>query len=353
MTDTPTLYLGLDVHATTTVWALLQNGHPLRRGKTPTTREDLEELVTRLSEEGPMLAGQEVGTLASFVHDVVSGAGVRILSFNAYQLRMLCSSRKKSDRRDSYWLAKALQSGMYPHPVYIPPAPIRHLRGLLAQRETQVQEHSAWISRARAYFRMAGVTKVGSAWHMPSTIRIKLAREEITDPYLVEGLELCRRKILSIRAEKGRLESLLAEATKGNDDIRRLQTIPGFGDVVATAVYAQVGDIRRFGSARALCSYAGLVPSVRQTGHTLHMGAINKQGSPLLRRVLVQAAQVVINRCRSEDAVPLQRTAARIRHRSQRYKIAVVALARHLLRIAYYVLRDGTEYQPQRLTRTN
>ncbi len=350
---TSQIYLGLDVHASKTDWTVLRDGSKSRRGKVFTTEPQLSELVTRWTAEGDLLVGQEVGTMAQFVHDVVSGAGARILSFNAHQFRMLCSSRKKSDRRDSYWLAMALKSGMYPHPVYIPPPEIRYLRGVLAQRETQVQEHSAWVTRARSYFRMAGMTGMGSAWHMPSTIRSELARESITDPHLVEGLQLCCDKIVSIRTERARLETRLADATRDIDDVRRLMTIPGFGGIVASAVYAQVGDVRRFPNARALCSYAGVVPSVRQSGHTVHMGPITKQGSPMLRRVLVQAAQVVMSRCRSDEAAPLRRTAARIRHRSQRHKIAVVALARHMLRIAYYVLRDGTEYQPERLTRTN
>ena len=63
--------------------------------------------------------------MAYLVHDAIAGAGVEILSFNAHQLRMIASSRKKTDRRDAYWIARALQSGMYPHPVYIPAGEIR------------------------------------------------------------------------------------------------------------------------------------------------------------------------------------------------------------------------------------
>ena len=45
---------------------------------------------------------------------------------------MIAASRKKADRRDAYWIAKALQTGMYPHPVYIPTGEIRELRALLS-----------------------------------------------------------------------------------------------------------------------------------------------------------------------------------------------------------------------------
>jgi len=50
--------------------------------------------------------------MSYFVHDVCTAAGVKLLSFDAYHLRMIASSRKKTDTRDSYWLTKVLQAGM-------------------------------------------------------------------------------------------------------------------------------------------------------------------------------------------------------------------------------------------------
>jgi hypothetical protein len=52
--------------------------------------------------------GEEVGRLCHFVNDTVTAAGVKILSFNAQHLRMIASSRRKTDHRDAYWIAKAL-----------------------------------------------------------------------------------------------------------------------------------------------------------------------------------------------------------------------------------------------------
>jgi transposase len=112
-----------------------------------------------------------------------------------------------------------------------------------------------------------------------------------------------------------------------------------------------VGDVRRFPNAKALAAYAGLVPSVRQSGDVQRLGSITKTGSKALRSTLVQAAHVTASRCRSPEAEPLQAIAERVRGSRGRRKIAIVALARHLLRIAYYVLRDGTVYEAKRLER--
>ena len=89
-------YLGIDVHVTTSVWCLLDaTGKLVERGKTPTTAPELTTLVQRLSAQDELLAGQEVGKLSHFVYDTLTAAGVQILSFNAHQLRMICSSRQR------------------------------------------------------------------------------------------------------------------------------------------------------------------------------------------------------------------------------------------------------------------
>lgn len=64
--------------------------------------------MAELSRQDALPVGQEVGKRAYLVHDAVAGAGAEILSFNVHQLRVLASSRKKTDRRPAYWIARAL-----------------------------------------------------------------------------------------------------------------------------------------------------------------------------------------------------------------------------------------------------
>lgn len=118
-------------------------GEVAERGKTATTAPELQALVKRLSEPEPVLVGQEVGKMAYLAHDALTVVGTKILSFNAWHLRMIASSRKKTDRRDAYWIAKALQTGMTPTPVYIPTGEVRELRALLSRRQALASERSA------------------------------------------------------------------------------------------------------------------------------------------------------------------------------------------------------------------
>jgi len=169
------------------------------------------------------------------------------------------------------------------------------------------------------------------------------------DAHLGDALELCVRMDEMITSEIERVEQTLSDETRDIDAIQRLKTIPSVGDRVSVMLYAWIGDVKRFSSARELASYAGLVPSVRQSGTSQQLGRITKAGAPQLRSVLVQASHVLMFRCRRPEAAPLQAIVQRIHTGRGRRKIAVVAGARHILRIAYYILRDGTEYDPSLL----
>src|SRR3989442_10485511 len=148
----------MDVHAKSTVWCLVDaHGAVVGEGRIPTTAPTLTALMRELGHEDELLAGQEVGTLTYLVHDAVTAAGTTLLSFNAQQLRSIAASRKKTDRRDAYWIAKALQSGMYPHPVYVPTGAIRALRARLSQRRVLQTGYNPWAYRARADRATAGL----------------------------------------------------------------------------------------------------------------------------------------------------------------------------------------------------
>jgi transposase len=326
-----------------------EDGEVRARGKIETTVPALGELVAELSKQGALRVGQEVGTMAYLVHDAVAGAGVEILSFNAHQLRMIASSRKKTDRRDAYWIARALQTGMHPHPVYLPTGEIRELRALLTRRRMIQTDRNRWQYRARCALRASGVEVRTGGYYLRKVLDELLASPQGIDGHLADLLELCQRQEAALSLELRQVEAELRERTRTLEAIGRLQTMPGVGVLTATTIYAWVGDVRRFPDAKALAAYAGLVPSVHQSGDAQRLGSITKTGSKALRSTLVQAAHVLMNRCRGTDAIPLQAIGARVHTSRGRRKIATVALARHLLRIAYYILRDGTVYDPKRL----
>jgi transposase len=153
-------------------------------------------------------------------------------------------------------------------------------------------------------------------------------------------------------APRRRLDSLIAliddfdreiEATtkeidqraKADDRVDVLCQIRGVGRYTAMLIIAEIGEIARFPDARHLCAWAGLTPTVRSSDGKARLGHISRQGSPALRWALVKAAQ----KCTTGSG-PLREQFEQIAKRRER-KIAKVAVARQILTLSYYGLRDG------------
>jgi transposase len=78
------------------------------------------------------------------------------------------------------------------------------------------------------------------------------------------------------------VDAVVRARTQAVAAIQRLMTVPGIGPLTATMIYAWVGDVHRFPHAKQLAAYAGLVTTVRQSGGTVQVGRITKQGAPAL-----------------------------------------------------------------------
>jgi transposase len=134
-----------------------------------------------------------------------------------------------------------------------------------------------------------------------------------------------------IALAKQEIEALAVEDPR----VEVLTQLRGIGRYTAMLVIAEVGEISRFRSARHLCAWAGLTPTVRSSDSKPRLGHISQQGSPHIRWALVEAAQKV-----ATGGGPLRAAFQRIAKRRGR-NIAKVAVARRLLTLCYYGLRDG------------
>ncbi len=132
---------------------------------------------------------------------------------------------------------------------------------------------------------------------------------------------------------------------RSNPVSQRLQTIPGYGPIIATAMAASVTDPAIFRSGRGLAAWIGLVPKQTSTGGKQRLGRISKQGDPYLRWLLVAGAMSVIRQAkrRGTSGQPwLDQLIA-----DKPTKVAAVALANKMARIAWVLLmRDETYRQP-------
>jgi hypothetical protein len=149
----------------------------------------------------------------------------------------------------------------------------------------------------------------------------------------LDHLERLEREVLEVEAEiRNRMEPYAQQ-------IERLMTMPGVEEITAWTLLAELGpDMSVFGTARQAASWAGICPGNNESGGRRMSGRMRK-GNPYVRRALCEAAWGATHKKRSYLPVLYRRIRSRAGHQK-----ALIALAHHMLIIAFHILNDGVEY---------
>lgn len=148
-----------------------------------------------------------------------------------------------------------------------------------------------------------------------------------------------------LQIEITKLERGLHAWHRSNETSRRLAEIPGVGPLVATALTASVTDPTVFSSGRSLAAWIGLVPKEDSTGGKRRLGPISKQGNRYLRWMLVTGAMAVIRHDKKTGFKKRPWLARLVEHRP--IKLAAVALANKIARVAWVIMARGERYKEQ------
>jgi transposase len=264
--------------------------------------------------------------------DALAEAGASVHLAHPLGVKGFTYRRVKNDVRDAADLADLLRMGRLPEAWVAPPG-VRELRELVRHRIKLVHVRSGLKAGVHAVLAKQGV-------HLPVSDvfgvrgRLLLAAAALDPPYRARVNSLCRL-IEACTWEIDLAAKLITQRLARDDGYRVIQQLPGVGPMLAAVCVAEIGDVHRFGSARHLCSWAGLTPKHRESDTKVRRGRVTKQGSPLLRWAAVEAVQKM-----PADAGWLLSTREQIAERRGR-QIATVAVARKLLTLVFYGLRDG------------
>jgi len=324
------VYLGVDLHRKLShVVALDETGEVVLERRFGNERAAFLRVFGDLEPE-PIEVAFEATYGWSWFADLLADAGIPAHMAHPLATKAIASGRVKNDAVDARTLAHLLRTNLLPE-AWIAPPEVREARRLVRMRISLVRMRSRLKAQVHAICADLGVP-------IPvSDLFGRQGRELLGGltlrPISAGRLAASLRLIDDLGREIVAADRELVERYRGDDRIRRLMPIPGIGFLTAATIIAEVGDAGRFASPERLTSWAGLTPTERSSADHTRRGHITKQGSRWLRWAMVEAA------ARVGQAPGLHRFADPIADR-RGTKIARVALARRLLTLAFYALRD-------------
>ncbi|HEV2121414.1 MAG TPA: IS110 family transposase, partial [Chloroflexota bacterium] len=244
--------------------------------------------------------------------------------------------RNKTDERDAEGLLEAVRSPRV-HPVAVKSQDQQQIQALHRIREQWKRTRTQRINGMRGLLREFGLVCSVGAERLMKALPMLLQDNDGELPRRVRTLLWqMHQEVRDLEERIAGIEQELEAIARESEIIRALREIPGVGLLSATALYAAVGDIQHFKSARHLASWLGLTPRERSSGTKRRLGRISKQGDVYLRMLLIHGARsallVAQQRQRAEQPISYLQAWALKRAETVHVNKAAVALANKLSR---------------------
>jgi transposase len=315
------------------------------------------------------VAMEGTGSYWKPVYNILEACGLKPIIGNASHMKAVPG--RKTDVKDAEWICDLHRHGLI-RASFVPPRAQRELRELVTYRSTLIAERASEANRIAKVLE-GGNIKLSSVvtdilGKSSRNMLAALARGEDNPTVLADMAEgklkskrddlllalhgrmtAHQRKMLGwqlqhvefLDAQIRELDAKVAECLDPHEqEIERLCTIPGVSVRSAEVILAAIGtDMKQFPSADHLISWAGMCPASNESGGK-RRPARTRHGNELLKATMVQAGQAAGRSIGTYLGATYRLLAAR-----RGKKKAAVAVGRHILQTAYYILRDGTEYQ--------
>lgn len=328
-------YLGVDLHKRNAYCCLLSDsGKLLISQRIPATRQALQDFLRKLPR--PISVALESTRNWYWAFDVIEPEVESIKLAHPAKTRLIADSRIKTDKVDARTYAELCRTNFLPT-CYVPDQQTRQRRELLRHRACLIKIRSRLKNRIHATLDKAGVE------HPFEDLFTKAVLQFLQGLKLQWGyqreLKDCLELIEVLNQKEKEQNRLIERLCKQTPQAQLLTTLPGIGYHSALLIASEVGEIGRFLNAQRFASYCGLVSSVHISDRTVRYGGITKQGNRWLRWVFTEAAHIARRR-----SVRFGNFYQRVESRSGPQK-AVIATAREMAVVAYYMLKSNTEFK--------
>ena len=331
------IIIGVDYHPEFQQIALLDRGTGEFQEKRLTHSQEAEKFYRALADQ-KVRVGMEASGHARWFERLLAELQIELWIGDAAEIQSKRGRKQKTDRQDAQLILQLLLEERFPR-IWVPSAENRDLRQLLWHRHRMVQARTRIMNQLQAVAINEGLRCKKRLWRAGG-------RQQLESFRLAPWASRRRRDLLELL---DRLNPTIAELSQAIEQeaekcpaARRLTTHPGVGALTALAFVLILGKAERFQCGKQVASYLGLVPLEKSSGNRRRLGHITKQGSSLLRFLLVEAAQVTVR--------SLPEWCSQYFHLVMRRgrKTAKVAMARRLAIRLFWMWRQGWDYQPSR-----
>ena len=330
-----TIVMGLDQHRAqiTTEWLDTATGEIGRARVTPAHREGVRRFLGRFAGQELEVA-LEATTGWRFVAEELRRVGAVVHLAEPAQTSALRGNKKrpKTDRADAKHLRELLMIGRLPE-SWIPPDHLLDLRSKVRLRHTLVDQRGEWQQRIRAVLYHHGLPHRAELHLLSGEGRAWLGEVDVPDAAR-EQIMVAIAMTEALETQIAPLDKQLRAYARRQAGCRALMAHYGIGELTSVAILAELGDCRRFSSSRQAVRYSGLDITVYQSDGRRSPGHLSRQGPPVLRWALYEAAQAA-RRPSAPDRGYYEQAAERLGGNR-----ACLAIARKLLLRSYHTLRE-------------
>jgi len=283
--------IGCDLHARQQTIAMLNvdTGEVVEK----TLKHEAEEVREFYSAlPGPVRVGIEATGSMQWFLQLMEELGIDCQVGHPAKVRASEPRKQKHDRRDAALLLKLLAENRFPS-IWIPSMEQRDVRALLLHRHQWVHIRTRVQNALQAIALNHGLRRGSSLWSLAG-------QHAIESLPLAPNASQRRAALLALYAQ---LQEQIDELDRRVDELawqrpqsQRLMTHPGVGPITALATEVFLGDPARFADGKAVASYVGMIPSEHSSGGRQRLGALSKQGNPLLRFLWCEAVGHAVRR---------------------------------------------------------
>lgn len=328
-----TVYIGVDFHARKqTISYLTTEDGEIQQLELQHERDDIRAFYAQF--QGQVVVGFESSGYAAWFEELLEELGCEIWIGHAAEIRRLARRRQKNDRRDADLILALMVRGDFPRLHRYSPES-RQVLQQLRYRQRLVKMRTIVLNSLTFMASSRGVS-------LRTKLKTQRGQERLRQlPFpglLAQQRDELYQLLLVLTEKIETAERWLAQKAEQDARVQRLMTHPGIGVLTGLCLAHTLESVDRFANPRKVTAYVGFDPVEDSSGERQRIGCISKQGSRLLRFLLVEAGQVAVRRDKDLDQV-YRRVQLRRNHAK-----AKVAVGRRLLVRAFIMLRDEIDY---------